>query len=140
MKGEKLQNEERTFFFFFFFFAFAFQFSKLVKFVLEFSTRKKHFTLGKNQEKWLCPSERYSSYAPDWSHCLLEGKWTRVLHGLKVWRFEHVLGHFDASLTLGMQNRCKREAVRVIHTFIHSAYTTRMLQPIWIQDSQNMRK
>ena len=39
---------------------FFFHFSKPLKFVLglpkwEFSTKKKHFTPGKNQEKWLCP-------------------------------------------------------------------------------------
>ena len=48
---------------FFFFFFFAFHFSKPVKFDLglpkwEFSTGKKHFTPGKNQEKWLNPSEK----------------------------------------------------------------------------------
>ena len=57
------------FFFFFFFFFFGFHFSKSLKFVLslpkwEFSTGKKHFTPGKNQQKWLAPSEKYSSYAP----------------------------------------------------------------------------
>ena len=44
----------------FFFFSFPFHFSKPLKFVLglpkwEFSTGKNQFTLGKNQEKWLCP-------------------------------------------------------------------------------------
>ena len=39
---------------------FAFHFSKPLKFVLdlpkwEFSTGKKHFSSGKNREKWLCP-------------------------------------------------------------------------------------
>ena len=67
-KGGKLQNEERTFLllllflllFFCFFVFFVFHFSKPLKFVLglpkwEFSTGKKHFTIGKNQENWLCP-------------------------------------------------------------------------------------
>ena len=29
-----------------------------------FYWEKKHFMPGKNQEKWLCPSEKYSFYAP----------------------------------------------------------------------------
>ena len=74
-ESSKFQNEERTFFLFIFFsffsfsflfflsfflFFFAFHFSKRLKFVLEFvlgvpkwkfSTRKKVFHAGKNQEK-----------------------------------------------------------------------------------------
>ena len=55
----------------FFFFFFLFQFSKPLKFVklglpkCEFSTGKKHFTLGKKSGKNdTAPSEKYSSYTP----------------------------------------------------------------------------
>ena len=57
--------------FFFFFFV---HFSKPLKFVLgllkwEFSTGKKHFTLGKKSAKMTAPSEKYSSCnAPDRQH------------------------------------------------------------------------
>ena len=52
-----------------FFFFLLFTFKKSLKFVLglpkwEFSTGKKHFTLAKNLEKWLCPFWKISSYAP----------------------------------------------------------------------------
>ena len=58
------------FFFFFFFFFFAFHFSKPLKFVLglpkwKFSTRKKYFTVGKNQEKiTLPPLQNFPPNAP----------------------------------------------------------------------------
>ena len=58
--------------FFFFFFFFAFHFWKRRKFVLglpkwEFSTGKKHFTPGKNQEKWLCPLRKICLLRPWWA-------------------------------------------------------------------------
>ena len=31
---------------------------------LKFLARKKHFTLGENQEKWFYPPEKYFSYTP----------------------------------------------------------------------------
>ena len=51
------------------FFFFAFHFWKRRKFVLglpkwEFSTGKKHFTPGKNQEKWLCPLRKICLLRP----------------------------------------------------------------------------
>ena len=58
----------------FFFFFFCFYFSKPLKFVLglpkwKFSTGKKHFTPGKNQENDFAPSEKFfSCYAPAWDH------------------------------------------------------------------------
>ena len=57
------------FFCFLFFVFFAFHFSKWLKFVLsvpkwKFSTSKKHFTPGKNQEKWLCPLRRIFLLCP----------------------------------------------------------------------------
>ena len=56
MEGGKSSKMRRGLFFFFFFFFFAFHFSKRRKFVLgvpkwKFSTGKKDFTPGKNQEK-----------------------------------------------------------------------------------------
>ena len=72
MEGGKVTKWGEDLFFFFFIF------SKPLKFVLglpnrEISTRKKHFTLGKKSGKWLCPSEKYSCYAPDyqslWTAC-----------------------------------------------------------------------
>ena len=59
----------------FFFFFLAFHFWKWQKFVLglpkwEFSTWKKHFTPGKNQEKWLCPLIKIYLLRP-WAHQLL---------------------------------------------------------------------
>ena len=44
--GRSYTNEERTFFFFFFFFSFVLGLPKW-----KFSIGKKHFTLGKSQEK-----------------------------------------------------------------------------------------
>ena len=48
---------------------FFFHFLKWWEFVLglpkwEFSNRKKHFTLGKNQEKWLCPLRKICLLCP----------------------------------------------------------------------------
>ena len=61
--NKKLWKEVRTFFFF------AFHFWKRRKFVLglpkwEFPTGKKHFTPGKNQEKWLCPLRKIYQLRP----------------------------------------------------------------------------
>ena len=74
-EGGKLEMEVGKFvnrgedLFFFFFFAFQFHFWKWQKFVLglpkwEFSTGKKHFTPGKNQEKWFCPLKKICLLCP----------------------------------------------------------------------------
>ena len=62
-KEEKWEHEERTFFFFFFFFFFClllFTFKKEWNLFWVYQNRnslmgKKHFTPGKNQQKWLFP-------------------------------------------------------------------------------------
>ena len=59
-RRKRCKMRRGTCLFFFFFFFFSFLLSKPQKFVLglpkwEFSTGKKHFTPGKNQEKLICP-------------------------------------------------------------------------------------
>ena len=70
-----------------FFFSFCFSLFKPLKFVLvlskwEFSTGEKHFTPGKNREKLLCPSEKYSSYAPDLYKLLSTKLFLMLTHGV----------------------------------------------------------
>ena len=72
MEGGKVTKEgEDLFFLFLFFFWFVSHFSKPLKFVLDlpkwkFSTGKKHFTLGKNLKKLLCPLRKMFLLCP-WS-------------------------------------------------------------------------
>ena len=63
------KNEERRTFFFFFFFFFAFSFFKTTEVCFglpkwKFSTGKKHFMLGKNQEKWFLSTQKKFSVMP----------------------------------------------------------------------------
>ena len=69
--GKVIERGEELFFFFFFAFYF---WKRWRKFVLglpkwEFSTGKKHFTPGKNQEKWLCPLRKICLLRP-WPNAL----------------------------------------------------------------------
>ena len=76
-RGWKIENGRRKSYkmrrgplFFFFFFLFFFSLFKTTEICFGstkmgvFCWKKAFHTGGKNQEKWLCPSEKYSSYTP----------------------------------------------------------------------------
>ena len=80
-KGSRKSSKKiwRLFFFFFLFFflPFTFENDRNLFWVYQngkFSTGKKHFTPGKNQEKWLCPLRKICLLRP-W---LVSSTWTHI--------------------------------------------------------------
>ena len=141
MKREKLQNEERTFF------------SLLLssfqnQWNLFWAYQNRNFLLGKSILHWekirqndFAPPEKYSSYAPDWSHCLVECKWTRVLHGLKVCRFESKWSNTYWTILMHLWLWASRTGVKgkLSGLFIHSC-TLRTLRACCSQSEFRMLK
>ena len=82
--------------FFFFFFWFAFHFWKRRKFVLgvpkwEFSTGKKNYTSGKNQENDFAHSEKYVCYVPGCADTLLPVIMSIINNSFRSGSFSRIL-------------------------------------------------